>query len=714
MKKTYSVISLLLTLLLLIGAVTAAPVSAAETGVPKSFTDLAESGTVTLDLPADTSGGPASSTYYRYIPSADGFLNVSFRTEEENNYLSCGLYDSGMNELVSRESASVSYERLHYPVEAGKTYYLTLMRTTLEADTVEIITELSAHFRLSEGQSFTVNTGADNIWLSLAPTRDFTMALTTSCWTNINLYDDSFYYLGNGSASADAPFAYDVKQGRTYYFHVDCNVKNTDFTVSCTEKAVESIAPGETKSVTLSSSAAQEYVFIPDRDMVVDFSGKSSENIYGKLLDERREVLVSGYSNDFHTLCSVYGGTKYYVSAQLNSWYTITADAELNISEFVPENELTFGKSATAKIDKRYDAATFKFTVPHDMLLEIDADADDVHVGADRTGSVEFSSGSRWQGDGKQYIGLAQKGEVFYIISTFNEHRDGEISLTAREVGEEIKLGETKQFKGEYLKFVADKDMRVLCTSQGIDDETEAQLDVIQARKFMGEMRYPYGGIYTQGNFCYPFFVEKGETYFLSISRAEDDVSVSLTLSELPENNIELNKVYEVNEYGFFKYTPKKDMSVSFESVKSAYNVFGTAYDGSDEFKRIKTNLGTEDRSVYQPKGDGKDFVLTCDLEAGTTYYFMAEASWGERGKFNVVLKGSDETPKGDADGDGAVDARDRVFLTRYLAKWKGYDKIDENAADVNADGKVNTKDRIILARHIAKWKGYETLPHKG
>lgn len=236
MKKTYSVISLLLTLLLLIGAVTAAPVSAAETGVPKSFTDLAESGTVTLDLPADTSGGHASSTYYRYIPSADGFLNVSFRTEEENNYLSCGLYDSGMNELVSRESASVSYEMLHYPVEAGKTYYLTLMRTTLEADTVEIITELSAHFRLSEGQSFTVNTGADNIWLSLAPTRDFTMALTTSCWTNINLYDDSFYYLGNGSASADAPFAYDVKQGRTYYFHVDCNVKNTDFTVSCTER----------------------------------------------------------------------------------------------------------------------------------------------------------------------------------------------------------------------------------------------------------------------------------------------------------------------------------------------------------------------------------------------------------------------------------------------------------------------------------------------
>lgn len=32
-------------------------------------------------------------------------------------------------------------------------------------------------------------------------------------------------------------------------------------------------------------------------------------------------------------------------------------------------------------------------------------------------------------------------------------------------------------------------------------------------------------------------------------------------------------------------------------------------------------------------------------------------------------------------------------------------------AADVNNDGEVNAKDRMVLTRHLAKWQGYETLP---
>ena len=72
------------------------------------------------------------------------------------------------------------------------------------------------------------------------------------------------------------------------------------------------------------------------------------------------------------------------------------------------------------------------------------------------------------------------------------------------------------------------------------------------------------------------------------------------------------------------------------------------------------------------------------------------------------------EIQRGDADGDGKVDAADRIRLMRCLAKWKGYEDIDSVTADVNTDGKVDTKDRIILARHIAKWKGYESLPYKG
>lgn len=67
----------------------------------------------------------------------------------------------------------------------------------------------------------------------------------------------------------------------------------------------------------------------------------------------------------------------------------------------------------------------------------------------------------------------------------------------------------------------------------------------------------------------------------------------------------------------------------------------------------------------------------------------------------------------GDVNGDGVVNNKDRLILTRYLAGWDSYgeDTVDLVAADVNGDGNVNNKDRLILTRHLAGWEGYEILP---
>lgn len=71
------------------------------------------------------------------------------------------------------------------------------------------------------------------------------------------------------------------------------------------------------------------------------------------------------------------------------------------------------------------------------------------------------------------------------------------------------------------------------------------------------------------------------------------------------------------------------------------------------------------------------------------------------------------EIISGDVNDDGSVNALDRAFLARYIAKWAGYTSIsNETAADVNCDGNVNALDRAVLARHIAKWGGYGTLPY--
>ena len=65
----------------------------------------------------------------------------------------------------------------------------------------------------------------------------------------------------------------------------------------------------------------------------------------------------------------------------------------------------------------------------------------------------------------------------------------------------------------------------------------------------------------------------------------------------------------------------------------------------------------------------------------------------------------------GDVNSDGKVNAQDRVYLTRYIARWDGYD-INPLTSDVNCDEKINAQDRLILARHLARWQGYEELPY--
>ena len=77
----------------------------------------------------------------------------------------------------------------------------------------------------------------------------------------------------------------------------------------------------------------------------------------------------------------------------------------------------------------------------------------------------------------------------------------------------------------------------------------------------------------------------------------------------------------------------------------------------------------------------------------------------------DYVVASPRKSALGDINNDSEVNAKDRMMLTRYLAKWSGYENIDMTAADVNNDGEVNAKDRMVLTRHLAKWQGYETLP---
>ncbi len=64
----------------------------------------------------------------------------------------------------------------------------------------------------------------------------------------------------------------------------------------------------------------------------------------------------------------------------------------------------------------------------------------------------------------------------------------------------------------------------------------------------------------------------------------------------------------------------------------------------------------------------------------------------------------------GDVNGDGSVNAADRMTLTRFLAHWNGV-AIISSVADLNLDGEITAGDRMVLTRHLANWQGYEKLP---
>lgn len=48
------------------------------------------------------------------------------------------------------------------------------------------------------------------------------------------------------------------------------------------------------------------------------------------------------------------------------------------------------------------------------------------------------------------------------------------------------------------------------------------------------------------------------------------------------------------------------------------------------------------------------------------------------------------------------------------MASWPEYELTEQGTlnADVDGNGKVNNRDGMILSRHLANWEGYETLPY--
>lgn len=124
--------------------------------------------------------------------------------------------------------------------------------------------------------------------------------------------------------------------------------------------------------------------------------------------------------------------------------------------------------------------------------------------------------------------------------------------------------------------------------------------------------------------------------------------------------------------------------------------------------------------SVGTPVSDGDTYTqeYSVALEAGNYVIAVYVPGYGIHME-NIEVTDSEVTGDvklyllGDANGDGKVRIGDKAVLARYIAEWKGYDKLlNEEAADINGDGRINAADRMLLERHIAGWSRCKVLEY--
>ena len=147
-----------------------------------------------------------------------------------------------------------------------------------------------------------------------------------------------------------------------------------------------------------------------------------------------------------------------------------------------------------------------------------------------------------------------------------------------------------------------------------------------------------------------------------------------------------------------------------FDNNKSILNVYDITLSKNgnkvqhEGMAEVSIPCKDENAKVYRVESDNTLTDMQAVYKDGYLKFYTEHFS-------DYVVASPRKSVLGDINNDSEVNAKDRMMLTRYLAKWTGYENIDMTAADVNNDGEVNAKDRMVLTRHLAKWQGYETLP---
>ena len=133
------------------------------------------------------------------------------------------------------------------------------------------------------------------------------------------------------------------------------------------------------------------------------------------------------------------------------------------------------------------------------------------------------------------------------------------------------------------------------------------------------------------------------------------------------------------------------------DKIYISYSKDSSVYEGDDQISFKYSQFVLTDAETVEPTCEHD---IVCDI-CGAFVKAAVEHTYSNSADTSCDVCGAVRV--GDINGDGGVNLKDLVTLSRYCANWDvSVSNVD--ALDVNNDGIVDLEDVTVLARYLAGW----------
>jgi hypothetical protein len=184
-----------------------------------------------------------------------------------------------------------------------------------------------------------------------------------------------------------------------------------------------------------------------------------------------------------------------------------------------------------------------------------------------------------------------------------------------------------------------------------------------------------------------------------SVTEKDVDVDDDLTFEKLQAKSDKLNVTLSGATNGAYYVVLLVEGSALPDDASKIYYI-----------NQVTASGTTVDFTVFPKEIDADKQTMTLFITSSTGGT-VASATMGycKSGTEHWIKGGTVTIKRGDVDGNGVVEPKDRVILARHFAGWAAYATLDyPDNADVDANGSVEPKDRVILSRYLAGWTGLD------